>query len=181
MSAFSWKLSGRCHKLGHDVVHDGVMMNFKYVMDRVTDPTLLIPHLFEDTDPTFKDRVKRGDIIVAGRNFGKGKAHVQAYIAMQGLGLGVLCESMPFLTYRGAIASGLMLMAECAGVSECAESGDDLEVDFRSGHFLNRTRGIERRFPPVPEGLRETIELGGTEGVIKAWWEKQKQSEAANS
>ena len=178
MKPFNWRLQGKCHKLGHDVVHDGVMMNFKYVMDRVTDPAVLIPHLFEDTDPGFKDRAKPGDIIVAGRNLGKGKAHVQAYVAMQGLGLGVLCESMPFLTYRGAIASGLMLMAECKDVTGCAESGDDLDVDFRTGKFINRTRGIEREFPPVPEGLRETIELGGTEGVIKAWWEKQKKETA---
>jgi 3-isopropylmalate/(R)-2-methylmalate dehydratase small subunit len=178
MKPFNWRLQGKCHKLGHDVVHDGVMMNFKYVMDRVTDPAVLIPHLFEDSDPGFKDRVKPGDIIVAGRNLGKGKAHVQAYVAMQGLGLGVVCESMPFLTYRGAIASGLMLMAECKGVTECAENGDDLDVDFRTGKFVNRTRGIERMFPPVPEGLRETIELGGTEGVIKAWWEKQKKETA---
>jgi 3-isopropylmalate/(R)-2-methylmalate dehydratase small subunit len=174
MKNFNWQLSGKCHKLGHDFAHDGPMMNFKYVIDRVTDPALLIPHLFEESDPSFKDRVKPGDIIVAGRNLGKGKAHVQAYIAMQALGLGVLCESMPFLTYRGAIASGLLLMAECTGVSECAESGDELEVDFLTGRFVNKTRGITKQFPPVPEGLRDTIRLGGTKGVLKDWWEKEK-------
>lgn len=174
MEGFSWKLSGKCHKLGHDVVHDGPMMNFKYVIERVTDPAALIPHLFEESDPGFRDRVKRGDIIVAGRNLGKGKAHVQAYIAMQALGVGVVCESMPFLTYRGAISTGLLLMAECKGVSECAQSGDDLEVDFLAGRFVNKTRGIERQFPPVPEGLRDTIRLGGTKGVLKDWWEKEK-------
>jgi 3-isopropylmalate/(R)-2-methylmalate dehydratase small subunit len=171
---FTWQLKGKCHKLGHDFAHDGPMMNFKFVMDRVTDPAVLIPHLFAESDPGFKDRVKPGDIIVAGRNLGKGKAHVQAYVAMQGLGLGVLCESMPFLTYRGAIASGLLLMAECKGVSECAETGDELEVDFLTGKFVNRTRNITREFPPVPEGLRDTIRLGGTKGVLKAWWEKEK-------
>ena len=174
MKEFTWKLSGKCHKLGHDMAHDGPMMNFKYVMDRVTDPAALIPHLFEESDPGFKDRVKRGDIIVAGRNLGKGKAHVQAYVAMQGLGLGVLCESMPFLTYRGAIASGLLLLAECQGVSECAETGDDLEVNFLTGEFFNKTRNVRKQYPPVPEGLRETIMLGGTKGVLKAWWEKDK-------
>lgn len=173
MSEFQWVRRGVCHKLGHDVVHDGPMMNFKFVIDRVTDPAVLIPHLFADSDPGFKDRVKPGDLIVAGRNLGKGKAHVQAYIAMQALGLGVLCESMPFLTYRGAIASGLLLMAECKGVSECAESGDELEVDFLTGKFVNHTRNLTRQFPAVPEGLRDTIRLGGTKGVIRDWWERE--------
>ncbi len=173
MSDFRWVRRGKCHKLGDDVGHDGPMMNFKFVIDRVTDPAVLIPNLFADSDPAFKNRVKQGDIIVAGRNLGKGKAHVQAYIAMQALGLGVLCESMPFLTYRGAIASGLLLMAECKGVGECAETGDDLEVDFLSGKFFNQTRNITRQFPPVPEGLRDTIRLGGTKGVIKEWWDRE--------
>ena len=138
--AFQWRRKGKCHKFGHDMGHDGPVMNFKYVIDRVTDPEILIPHVFEESDPEFRTRAKRGDIIIAGRNFGKGKAHVQGYIAMQAMGIGMLCESMPFLTYRGAISVGLMLMAECAGVSEMAEGGDDIDVDFSSGKFINLTR-----------------------------------------
>ena len=178
-SDFEWRLSGKCHKFGHDMALDGPVMPFKYVIDRVVDPAVLTPHLFEETDPTFRERAKRGDIIIAGRNFGKGKAHVQGFIAMQALGLGMLCESMPFLTYRGAISVGMMLMAECAGVLECAESGDDLDVDFSAGRFVNLTRGIAREFPPVPEGLRDTVRLGGTKGVLKDWWEKVGSKERA--
>lgn len=176
MDDFKWRLEGKCYKLGHDVRHDGVMIAGKFVQDRVTDPDILVPHLFEEMDPAFKDRVQRGDIIVAGRNLGKGKPHTQAYVAMRGLGLGVLCESMPFLSYRGALGVGLLLMTNCEGVSECAETGDDLEVDFLTGEFLNTTRGITRQFPPVPEGLRDTIRLGGTKGMLKDWWAREKAS-----
>lgn len=176
---FQWRLKGKCHKFGHDMGHDGPVMAFKYVLERVIDPEVLIAHLFEESDPTFRERAKRGDIIVAGRNFGKGKAHVQGYIAMQALGLGMLCESMPFLTYRGAISVGMMLMAECAGVTECAETGDDLDVDFMTGRFVNLTRNITREFPPIPEGLRDTVRLGGTKGVLKHWWETEGRKAAA--
>ncbi len=176
---FQWRLKGKCHKFGHDMGHDGPVMNFKYVIDRVTDPEILIPHVFEESDPEFRTRAKRGDIIIAGRNFGKGKAHVQGYIAMQAMGIGMLCESMPFLTYRGAISVGLMLMAECAGVSEMAESGDDIDVDFSSGKFINLTRDIKHDFAPIPEGLRDTVRLGGTKGVLQHWWETEGKKAAA--
>lgn len=181
MLDFQWRLKGKCHKFGHDMPLDGPVMAFKYVIERVTDPAVLTPHLFEETDPTFRERAKRGDIIIAGRNFGKGKAHVQGFIAMQALGLGMLCESMPFLTYRGAISVGMMLMAECPEVSECAESGDDLEVDFLTGKFINLTRNITRAFPPIPEGLRDPVRLGGTKGVLKDWWEREGSKQASTA
>ena len=176
---FQWRLKGKCHKFGHDMGLDGPVMNFKYVIDRVTDPEILIPHVFEESDPEFRTRAKRGDIIIAGRNFGKGKAHVQGYIAMQAMGIGMLCESMPFLTYRGAISVGLKLMAECAGVSEMAEGGDDIDVDFSSGKFINLTRDMKHDFAPIPEGLRDTVRLGGTKGVLQHWWETEGRTAAA--
>ena len=171
MNDFKWHLRGTCRKFGDDVPHDGAIMAFKFAKDRTSDLTLLIPNLFKEFDPSFAERVKPGDIIVAGRNFGKGKAHFGGYIAMRGLGLGVLCESMPFLNFRAAISCGTLIATDCTGISQAADEGDDIEADFLTGRLINHTRGTEETFAPVPEGLRETIALGGTIGVIKQWWE----------
>jgi 3-isopropylmalate/(R)-2-methylmalate dehydratase small subunit len=182
VTEFTWHLRGTCQKFGDDIAHDGPIMPFKFAKDRTSDPALLIPNLFVGVDPTFPGRVKPGDIVVAGRNFGKGKAHFGGYIAMRALGLGVLCESMPFLCFRAAVSCGTLIAADCGGVSQQAEQGDDLEVDFLSGDFVNHTRATSWTFPPVPEGLRETIARGGTIGVIRHWWEtvgKQEQSASA--
>lgn len=178
MSDFQWRRAGKAHKFGHDMLTDGAVMPFKYAMERVTDPAILVPHLFEESDPDFAKRVSPGDIVIAGRNFCKGKAHVPGFIAMKALGLGVLCESMPFLSYRAAISSGVTLLAECEGVNGLADTGDEIEVDFLTGDFANRTKGTKRKFPPVPEGLRELLQHGGTSGMLKHWWETVGRHEA---
>jgi 3-isopropylmalate/(R)-2-methylmalate dehydratase small subunit len=171
MNDFAWVRRGTCRKFGDDIEHDGPIMPFKFAKERTLDPELLRPHLMVGVDPSFPDRVRPGDILVAGRNFGKGKAHFGGYIAMRSLGLGVLCESMPFLCYRAAVSVGLLVAAECHGIGAHAADGDELEVDFVAGALLNHTTGVTAAFPPVPEGLRSTIRLGGTTGLLKEWWE----------
>lgn len=168
MSEFQWLLKGRCYKLGHDVPHSGGVVPNWLIAGRYVDPKELIPHLFSETDPGFHERCKPGDIIVTGRNFGMGPK-VNGYIAMQALDLGLVCESMPFLAYRAAIGVGLRVMTDCPNVTDMCESGDELEVDFRSGFFINHTRDIRREYPPVPESLQEIIELGGNAGWLKQW------------
>ena len=133
MTDYKWHLRGTCRKFGDDVPHDGAIMAFKFAKDRTSDLSLLIPNLFKEFDPGFADRVKPGDIILAGRNFGKGKAHFGGYIAMRGLGLGVLCESMPFLNFRAAISCGTLIATDCVGISQAADEGDDIEADFLTG------------------------------------------------
>lgn len=166
-----WRLNGRCFKFGDDLAHDGAMMPFKYVIERVYDAAELVPHLFEEVDTSLSAQFKPGDILVAGKNFGKGKPHVQAYIALRALGVGVVCESMPFLSYRAAIGRGLLFLTDCTGASTLVEQGDHLEVDFSTGEFHNHTQRIERQFPPLPAALKEMVELGGINGVLQKWWE----------
>ena len=98
---FQWQLAGRCYKLGHNVPHPGGVVPNRIIVGRHFDAKDIIPHLFEETDPGFHMRCRPGDIIVAGRNFGMGPK-MNGYIAMQALGLGLVCESMPFLGYRAA-------------------------------------------------------------------------------
>lgn len=172
MAEFSWRLRGRCYRLGDDVPHaDGVIPQ-QFITDRETDPAVLAPHLFALTDPGYVGRCRPGDIVVAGRNFGVGQKST-GYIAMQALGLGLLCESMPTQGYRGAVNAGLRVLAACQGVTALCETGDELEVDFATGHFINHSRGTSADFPAVPEVVRDLIAQGGGEAWLKAWWAAQ--------
>lgn len=175
MSAFEWVLRGRCFRLGHDVPHAGGVIPNRYIVARQFDPAELVPHLFEETDPGFHQRCRPGDIVVTGRNFGMGPK-MNGYIAMRALGLGLVCESMPFLAYRAAIGEGLRVLTDCPAVTDMCDTGDELEVDFRNGLFVNRTRNVSREYPPMPEALMEIIELGGNAGWLKRWWQQQQKT-----
>jgi 3-isopropylmalate/(R)-2-methylmalate dehydratase small subunit len=164
-----WLLRGRCRKFGDDVPLDGGLIPFRLAIGRVMEPEKLIPHLFEEITPGFHTRVSPGDIIVGGRRFACGKPHVQGFIAIRALGLGVVCESIPFNSLRGAVSRGVTLMPSCEGVSRLAQDGDQLEVDFETGRFANLTRGIEQVFRPLDPTLLEIIGKGGSEGQIREW------------
>lgn len=169
MPEFSWVLRGRCYKLGHDVPHAGGVIPAHFITARETDPAVLIPHLFEQTDPGFNTRCQPGDLVVTGRNFGMGQK-ATGYIAMQALGLGLLCESMSVQAHRAAITEGLRVLPECPGILEMCETGDELEVDFGSGRFVNKTRGREHPFNPTLEALRDLVSHGGNVGWLANWW-----------
>ena len=136
MSAFEWKLRGRCYKLGDDIPHAGAVIPQWIIAGRFLDPEVVVPHLFEQIDPGFHERARPGDIIVAGRNFGMGPK-MNGYVAMQALGLGLICESMPFLAYRAAVGCGLRVLTDCTGVTAKAEMDDLATV---SGGFAARER-----------------------------------------
>lgn len=169
MSEFNWSLRGRCYKLGHNVPHPGGVIPLSFITARETDPTVLIPHLFEETDPGFSTRSKPGDLIVTGKNFGMGVKGT-GYIAMHALGLGLLCESMSVQAYREAISTGLRVLSPCAGILALCETGDDVEADFQSGIFINHTRNKKLAVPPVPEDLQDLIEKGGNIAWLEHWW-----------
>lgn len=153
-----------------DHVNTDLIIPGRYLDDY--DLRSLSEHAMEDVDLAFSRNVRTGDIIVAGRNFGMGPK-MNGYIAMQALGLGLVCESMPFLAYRAAIGVGLRVLTDCPSVTTICGAGDELEVDFESGHFANVSRGVSREFPPLPDALREIVELGGNSGWLKRWWENR--------
>jgi 3-isopropylmalate/(R)-2-methylmalate dehydratase small subunit len=167
--ASSFKKRGTCHVFGDGVPLDDGMMAFKYAIERVTDPKLLIPHLFEQIDPGFAARVKPGDIVVAGKDFGCGKAHIQGFIAMLALDMSVLCQSMPHKSLRRAVAVGLPVLSGCTGCTDFVRSGDELEVDFASGAARNLSSGAMMQFAPMPPILRDIVAEGGSAGSLRAW------------
>ena len=164
----SLKKRGTCHVFGDGVPLDEGVMAFKFAIERVTDPKLLIPHLFEQIDPSFASRVKQGDIVVAGKDFGFGKPHTQGFIAMAALEMAVLCESMPHKSLRRAVAIGLPVLTGCANCTSFAKSGDEIEVDFEIGVARNLTAGTEKQFAPMPAILRDIVANGGSAGSMRA-------------
>lgn len=73
----------------------------------------------------------------------------------------------------------MSVMTDCVAVTESCDTGDELEVEFQNGLFVNATRGITREYPPIPDTLLEIVELGGNSGWLKRWWENQQKKSAA--
>jgi 3-isopropylmalate/(R)-2-methylmalate dehydratase small subunit len=167
--SYSWRTRATAHRLGDDVEHDGGIMTRAMVSGRVTDPDQLVPHLFEDLDPGFMSKVRPGDFIVAGRNFGCGKPHTNGYIALQALGIRVLCESTPANVARATMNLGLACLSRCAGITAVVNDGDDIEVDFVTGVLINHTTGTEHRYPPMSAHERMMIEQGGMKGYLRQY------------
>jgi len=160
---------GRCHVYGDHLPLDEGIMPFRLAIQRVNDPQALIPHLFEGFDPGFRERVKPGDFIIAGRDFACGKTHIQGFIAMTALKMSVLCTSMPYKAMRRAVAEGLPVLVGCEGAAAFAATGDEIEVDFSTGGARNLTRGSVTQFPAMSPILRELAASGGARGALTAW------------
>ena len=157
----NWVYRGRCWKFGDNLGIDGDVMPLRFAIQRELDPAVLRDWLMTGIDPDFPAKVSPGDIIVAGRRFGQGNPHIQGFLGIVGHGLGLVAESIPRGSFRNAINAGLPFLTGCAGVTGEVETGDELEVDFRSGAFRNLTRGTERRFRPLDARLRDIVEAGG--------------------
>ena len=72
----------------------------------------------------------------------------------------------------------MRVLTDCVNVTAFCETGDELEVDFRSGQFINHTRALRKEYPPLPEALQEIVAVGGNTGWLKAWWQKRNQAPA---
>ena len=169
MNNASTCLRGRCHKFGHEMHMDTKVMPYKYIALHGFDTENLVPHLFEDVSPDFHKRTQPGDFIIAGRNFAFGKAHPQGLIAIAALKLRLLCESMPFNSFRGAISRGIVCHRRCEGITDLVSDGDIVEMDFASGKFLNVTTGATASYSPVQEDLLKMMLLGGMKPMLEKW------------
>nr|WP_306266090.1 hypothetical protein [Pararhizobium sp. IMCC3301] len=171
----NWIYRGQAHKFGDGVPLDDGFIPFRLAIGRVTDPDKLILHLFEDIRPGFAERANAGDVVVGGADFASGKPHAQGFIALQAMGIGVICENMPYNSLRAGISSGLALMTECKGVSDLFEDGDGIEVDFATGRVENLASGESRTYPPLDRNLRDIIAVGGSKGVLRKWWSERQE------
>lgn len=159
------KFNGNAIKYGDNVDTD-VIIPARYL--NTIDKKELASHCMEDLDKTFITRVKAGDIMVAGNNFGCGSSREHAPIAIKESGISlVIANSFARIFYRNSINIGLAIV-ECpeavAGISE----GDAVEADLDNGVIYNRTTGAEFKTKPFPEFVQKIITAGGLVESIKA-------------
>ena len=127
----------------------------------------LASHCMEDIDKTFVTKVKDGDIMVAGVNFGCGSSREHAPIAIKASGVScVIAKTFARIFYRNAINIGLAIL-ECPEASEKIQSGDEVSIDFDTGLITNLTKGETYQANPFPEFIKEIIQAGGLMADIK--------------
>lgn len=160
---------GRAHVFGDGIPLDEGFIPFDIAMQRIVDPQRLIPHLFKQIDPGFTQRVKPGDVAIAGVDFAVGKPHVQGFIAMAALGMGVICASMPYKNLRRAVAMGVPVLDGAPAPVQLARTGDEVEIEYATGRFRNLTRGTEVTLPAMSPILLDIVKTGGMNGMLTAW------------
>jgi 3-isopropylmalate/(R)-2-methylmalate dehydratase small subunit len=153
-------------KLGDNVDTDTIIP-FRYKA-KTTDYYELAKHVFEDLDPDLSKKIKPGDVIVAGKNFGMGSSREQAPIAIKYSGVSaVIAKSFARIFFRNAINIGLPVI-EAPKVVDKIDEGDELEIDLESGVIMNLAKGWEAKFKPYPRMLMEIMKEGGIYNYYKA-------------
>lgn len=149
-------IRGRVWKFGDDVDTD-VIIPAKYL--RSVDKSVWPKHVLEGLDPSFSSKVKPGDIIVAGKNFGCGSSREQAVLAIKWAGISaVVAESFARIFFRNGINNGLPLI-ECRGISEVVNEGDIIEIDLEKGE-IHTKHGVLKT-APLPPFLQDILKIGG--------------------
>ena len=121
-----------------------------------------------DIDADFVNKVKEGDIMVAGANFGCGSSREHAPIAIKASGISsVIAKSFARIFYRNAINIGLAIL-ECPAASEGIENGDEVTVDFDTGTITNVTKNETYQAEPFPPFIKDMIAKGGLMASLKA-------------
>ncbi|HHT9154702.1 MAG TPA: 3-isopropylmalate dehydratase small subunit [Candidatus Tripitaka sp. YC43] len=155
---------GRCWKFGNNISTDHIIAG-KYLV--TSDPKALAIHCLEDTRPEFPKKVKAGDLVVAGENFGCGSSREHAPIALKGCGIkGIVASSFARIFFRNAINIGLPIFESREAAGDIQE-GDEVEIDMGAGKIINRTRGKNYGFEPFPKEILEIIEAGGLMQFVK--------------
>ena len=156
---------GKVFKFGDNVDTD-VIIPARYLNS--SDPKELALHCMEDIDKDFVNKVKKGDIIVAEKNFGCGSSREHAPIAIKAAGVScVIAETFARIFYRNAINIGLPII-ECAEASKGIDAGDEVLVDFDSGIIKNLTKGTEFKGQAFPPFMQKIIDAEGLVNYINA-------------
>jgi len=155
---------GRAWKFGNDVNTDYIIAG-KYKLS-ITDIDELSKHAMEAIMPDFSQKVRRGDYIVAGRNFGCGSSREQAPLVLKHLGIAaVIARSFARIFYRNAVNIGLPVV-ECEDAEEI-QQGDLLEVDLQRGYVKNVAQSRVYKVRPLPPELWEILSEGGLVNYVK--------------
>ena len=155
---------GTVHKYGRDVDTD-VIIPARYL--NTNDPAELARHCMEDIDPGFVARVRPGDIIVAGENFGCGSSREHAPVAIRAAGVScVVAASFARIFYRNAFNTGLPIVV-CPQAAREIEAGDRVRVDVVEGRIDDLTTGKTYAAEVYPPFMRELVASGGLLPYVK--------------
>jgi len=150
-------LTGRAFKFGDNISTDHIIPGrLAHLRSNLSE---LAKHVMEDADPTFAARVKPGDFIVAGTNFGLGSSreHAPLVIKMSGVSA-ILAKSVARIFFRNAINLGLpVLLCQTDNIND----GDELKIDLKAGTIQDMTSGNQLRFSPIPEIMLHILDDGG--------------------
>ncbi len=154
-----------------DNVDTDVIIPARYLNS--SDPAELAKHCMEDLDKTFTERVREGDIMVAGRNFGCGSSREHAPIAIKASGIScIIAETFARIFYRNAINIGLPIM-ECPEAARDISEGDEVRVDVATGTIENLTTGKVYKAAPFPDFMQEIINADGLIPYMRERMERQ--------
>ncbi len=157
------KAKGKVFKYGDNVDTD-VIIPARYLNS--SDPTELATHCMEDIDKEFVKHVKKGDIIVAEKNFGCGSSREHAPLAIKASGVScVIAETFARIFYRNAINIGLPII-ECKEAAASIDAGDEVSIDFSTGEIKNLTKNETYMGQAFPEFMQKLIASGGLVNYI---------------
>ena len=152
------KAEGRVFKFGDNVDTD-VIIPARYLNS--SDPAELAQQCMEDIDAEFVKKVKKGDIIVADKNFGCGSSREHAPIAIKAAGVScVIADTFARIFYRNAINIGLPIL-ECPAAAAAIKDGDEVEVNFDDGVITDKTTGETFQGQAFPEFMQKIIKAEG--------------------
>lgn len=155
---------GLVHKYGDNVDTD-VIIPARHL--NTQDHKELASHCMEDIDKDFVNKVKEGDIMVAGDNFGCGSSREHAPIAIKASGIScVIATTFARIFYRNSINIGLPIL-ECPEASRKIEAGDQVSVDFNTGVITNITKNETYQALPFPEFIKDIMAKGGLMNSLK--------------
>ena len=156
-------IRGRVWKFG-DNVNTDVITPGKYLslpISKIKD------HIMEPLDPSFPKKVEKGDIIVAGRNFGCGSSREQAPRALKEAGISlIIAESFARIFFRNSISIGLPVL-QCKGISEFCNEGDVLEVNLKTAEIKNLRSGKVLSANPLSGQILKILEAGGIISMLR--------------
>ncbi len=158
------KISGKAHIFSNNIDTDQIYPG-RYL--ELTAKSEIASHCMEGVRPGFAREIQKGDIIVAGRNFGCGSSREHAAITLKEAGVGaVVAESFARIFFRNAINLGLPLIT-CRGISNRVKEGDVLEINLSTGEIKNKTTGESFQGEGLSDFILRILENGGIKPLFK--------------
>jgi len=163
-------LQGKVWKFGNNIDTD-LIIAARYL--NTSEPSKLAKYVMEDADPEFVTKMSRGDIIVAGENFGCGSSREHAPIALKAAGVSaIIAPTFARIFYRNAFNMGLPIfeLEESAEINE----GDTVKIDMEKGEIINISQAKSYKFTPIPDFMQALVDAGGLISFAKKEIEESK-------